>query len=293
MQILAGKAIVITGAGSGLGAAYARHVGRLGAAVVVNDIDPAACERMAAELTAAGGQAVAFAGDVSSWAFSAAIVEACIQAFGKIDGLVNNAGILRHGRVTEMTEADMRAMFAVNTFGAAACGSQAIRAMLAAGTPGSIVNVASGSQAGDIALGAYGASKAAVASLTYSWAMELKDTNVRVNAVSPLAATQMAASNTVYLAQQSASREVAYTKLPEAETNGPAIAFLLSDRSIGINGQLVRIAGNELSFVTHPMIAEPVLKGVWTDEAINDAFRDTLGARQQKLGLGYVRTGTP
>jgi NAD(P)-dependent dehydrogenase (short-subunit alcohol dehydrogenase family) len=231
------------------------------------------------------------AGDVSSWEFAGSLIEQCLNTFGRIDGLVNNAGILRHGRITEMTEADFRAMLNVNTVGAAACAAHAIPAMLAAGRPAAIVNVASGSIAGDIALGGYGASKAAVAALTFSWAMELKDTDVRVNAVSPLAHTAMAQSNMGYLAQQSASREIVYTTLPAAEINAPVIAFLLSDRAIGINGQIVRIAGQELSFVTHPMIAEPVLKDDWTDEKVAEAFRDVLAARQQKLGLGYARAG--
>lgn len=290
MKFLDGKAIVITGAGGGLGAAYARHCAALGARLVVNDVDAAAAQRMAAEITATGGTAVASAGSVASWDYAGELIAACVRAFGRIDGLVSNAGILRHGRVTEMTERDLRAMLDVNTIGTAACAAHAIRRMLGQDGHGSIVNVASGSQAGDIALGAYGASKAAVASLTYSWALELRDTNVRVNALSPLAHTAMAETNMKFLAQQSASREVAYTSLPPADVNAPAAAFLLSDRSIGINGQVVRIAGEELSFVTHPMIAEPLLKGRWDDDTLAAAFRDTLGAKQQKLGLAYART---
>lgn len=288
-RILQGKAIVITGAGGGLGAAYARHAGRLGARVVVNDLDGAAAEATAAAIRADGGEAAASAGSVSSWDYCGALVETCVERFGGIDGFVSNAGILRHGRITEMNERDLRAMLEVNTIGAAACASHAIRAMLRQGTPGSIVNVASGSQAGDIALGGYGASKAAVATLTYSWAMELRDTNVRVNAISPLAHTEMAESNMKLLAEQSAGREVAYTKLPPVDINAPTVAFLLSDASIGINGQVVRIAGTDLSYVTHPMIAEPVLKGDWSDDAVAEAFRETLAARQQKLGLAYAR----
>lgn len=289
MKILDGKAIVITGAGSGLGAAYARHCAALGARLMVNNVDAAAAEAIAGEIVAAGGTAVASAGSVASWDYAGELVAACVQAYGRIDGLLNNAGILRHGRITEMSERDLRAMLEVNTIGTVACASHAIRRMLAQDGHGSIVNVASGSQAGDIALGAYGASKAAVASLTFSWALELRDTNIRVNALSPLAHTAMAETNMKFLAQQSASREVVYTTLPAADVNAPAAAFLLSDRSIGINGQIVRIAGEDLSFVTHPMIAEPVLKGRWDDDAIEAAFRDTLGRKQQKLGLAYAR----
>jgi NAD(P)-dependent dehydrogenase (short-subunit alcohol dehydrogenase family) len=290
MGVLDGKAVVITGAGAGLGEAYARHAARHGARLVLNDVSPAAAEKIAGDIRAAGGEAVASPGDVSSWDYAGELIATCVAAFGRIDGLVNNAGILRHGRATEMTEGDLRAMFDVNALGSAACGSHAIRTMLGQGRPGSIVNVASGSQAGDIALGGYGATKAAVASLTFSWALELRETRVRVNALSPLAHTAMAESNIRHLAEQSASREVVYTTLPPAEINAPAVVFLLSDRSIGVNGQILRIAGDELSFVTHPLIAEPVLKGAWTDDAIDAAFRETLSARQQKLGLAYQRS---
>jgi NAD(P)-dependent dehydrogenase (short-subunit alcohol dehydrogenase family) len=288
-RILEGKSIVITGAGAGLGAAYARHAARLGARIVVNDIHESTAETVAEEIRGAGGEAVASAGSVASWDYCGALVDACLTHFGRIDGLVSNAGILRHGRLEEMREGDLRAMFEVNTLGAAACASHAVKAMLRQDAPAAIVNVASGSQAGDIAIGGYGASKAAVASLTFTWAMELRDTNVRVNAVSPLAHTAMAETNMTFLAQQSASREVVYTTLPQADVNAPVIAYLLSDASAGINGQIVRIAGDELSFVTHPTIAEPVLKGRWDDDSVAAAFRDTLEARQHRLGLAYAR----
>lgn len=287
LGFLDGKAIVITGAGSGLGAAYARHAGKLGALLLLNDVDPDAVGAIAGEIRDTGGRAKAFPGKIGAWDYAEQLIDTCVEEYGCIDGLVNNAGILRHGRLTEVTEGDFRAMLDVNMIGTAGCAAHAARRMLRQGTPASIVNVASGSQAGDIALGAYGASKAAVASLTYSWAMELRDTNVRVNAMSPLAGTAMASTNMQYLAQQSASREVVYTTLPPAEVSAPLAAFLLSDRSIGINGQLVRIAGDELSFVTHPLIAQPVLKGNWTDAAIDEAFRTVLATRQCRLGLAY------
>lgn len=288
LGMLEGKAVVITGAGNGIGAAYARHIARLGALIVVNDIDRDAAGRISDEIAGQGGTAIACPGDVSSWSFAESLIAQCVSRFGKIDGLVNNAGILRHGRVTEMTEADFRAMLGVNTIGTAACGCAAIRAMRVAETTGSIVNVASGSQAGDIALGGYGASKAAVASLTFSWAMELRDTPVRVNAISPLAETAMSESNKDYLAMQSQDREVVYTSLPQAETNAPVVAFLLSDAAMGLNGQVVRIAGRQLSLVTHPMIADPVLEDDWTDRKVARAFAETLMDRQQVLGLGYA-----
>lgn len=289
MNSLMGKAVVITGAGSGLGAAYARHAGGLGASVVVNDISAAAAQATVDAIRAAGGNAVAHSGDVSSWSYAQSLVDACVDAFGAITGMVNNAGILRIGKILELTEADLRQMVEVNLIGTAACASHAARRMLAAGKGGSIINVASGSQAGDIALGGYGATKGGVASLTYSWAMELRGTGVRVNALSPLAETAMAAQNKALMAEQAASREVHYAALPDPAVNAPVVSFLLSDAAADINGQVIRIAGKQLSYVTHPLIADPVLAGEWDYDAVSVAFADTLIENQQPLGLGYVR----
>lgn len=289
MTTLEGKAVVITGAGAGLGAAYARQAASLGASVVVNDVNADKAAAVAAEIVAAGGRALAFSGDISSWDFAGALIGICVETYGRIDALVNNAGILHHGRLTDMTEADLRRMLEVNTIGTAACASHAVSAMLKQGTPASIINVTSGSQAGDIALGGYGASKAAVASFTYTWAMELKTTNVRVNAISPLALTAMARSNMQFLALQSASSEVVYTTLPDPADSAPVVTFLISDASIGITGQVIRIAGNQLSYVTHPMIAHPVLEGKWTHESVEEAFRERLGREQRRLGLSFER----
>ncbi|MEO5323573.1 SDR family NAD(P)-dependent oxidoreductase [Mesorhizobium sp. CC13] len=289
MKSLEGKAVVITGAGSGLGAAYARHAAGLGAAIVVNDISAEAAQSTVDSIAAAGGKAVAHAGDVSSWSYAQSLVDACIDAFGAINGIVNNAGILRIGKILDLTEADMRRMVEINLIGTAACASHAARRMLAAGKGGSIINVASGSQAGDIALGGYGATKGGVASLTYSWAMELRGTGVRVNALSPLAETAMAAQNKALMAEQAASREVHYAALPDADVNAPVVSYLLSDAAEKINGQVVRIAGKQLSFVTHPLIADPVIEGDWSYEAVGAAFAETLADNQQPLGLGYQR----
>ncbi|MEW6645243.1 MAG: SDR family oxidoreductase [Pseudomonadota bacterium] len=284
---LAGKAVVITGSGSGLGSAYARHAAALGAAVVVNDIDAKAAEATVAAISSAGGKAIACPGDVSSWTFADTLMEACLDTFGMLTGLVNNAGILRPASMEDMTEIDLRRMFEINVLGTAACAQAAARRLRAAGKGGSIVNVASGSHAGDIGLGGYGATKGAVASLTYGWAMELRGSGVRMNAVSPLADTAMAAQNAPLLALQSAGRDVKYTALPAAAVNAPVISFLLSDHSGGIHGQIVRIADRQLSFVTHPMIAAPVLEGDWSFAAVVRAFEQTLSQAQRKLGLTF------
>ena len=288
---LAGKAVVITGAGRGLGAAYARHAAHLGAAVIVNDIDARRAEQSAQRIVAQGGRAIAAPGDVSSWDFADRLVASCVEAFGTISGLVNNAGILRPARLEDLSETDLRQMLAVNLVGTIACARAAVLRMRRLGLGGSIVNVASGAQAGDIALGAYGATKGAVASLTYSWAMELRGSGIRMNAVSPLAETDMARQNAHLMAAQAAAREVQYAALPDPDISAPVVSFLLSDAAAPVTGQVVRIAGRLLSYVSHPMIAAPVLEDDWSFARVSEAFSRTLTARQHKLGLAFADAG--
>lgn len=142
-QPLQGKSVVITGSGRGLGAAYARFAASVGAAVVVNDIDPQPAEEVVAEIRAGGGEAVAAVADVSSWDGAAAVVHSCIETFGTIDGLVNNAGRFSMSRLDEMDPDDVAELMATNVLGTAFCGSQAAHHMVRRGA-GSIVNVTSG-----------------------------------------------------------------------------------------------------------------------------------------------------
>jgi NAD(P)-dependent dehydrogenase (short-subunit alcohol dehydrogenase family) len=289
MKPLDGKMIVITGAGGGLGSAYARHAAANGAKVLVNDIDAAAARATVEAIRAEGGDAVARAGDISDWDFASSLAQACVEAFGDITGFVSNAGILRPDRVDAIRQGDVRRSLDINVVGTIAGATAAIRHMQQSGKGGSIINVASGSQAGDIALSVYGASKAAIAALTYSWAMELRGSGIRVNAISPLAETGMAAQNKHLMSVQAAGRDVHYASLPDPEVSAPLVSYLLSDAAAEINGQVVRIAGRQLSYVTHPLIGDPLLVDDWDYARIAAAFTGTLKDAQHKLGLAYVR----
>src|SRR5690349_6322828 len=119
MGTLDGKAIVVTGSGRGIVAEIAKLAAREGASVVVTDIDRAEAERIAAEIVQAGGKAVAHVADVSNWTGARTLIERCDDSYGKIDGLVNNAGIFRIARVDEMTEADLRTTMESNVLGVA------------------------------------------------------------------------------------------------------------------------------------------------------------------------------
>jgi NAD(P)-dependent dehydrogenase (short-subunit alcohol dehydrogenase family) len=273
---LRGKAVVVTGAGRGLGAAYARLAAAEGASVVVNDVDADRAVAVAEEI---GGRA--FAADIATWEGAGALIEHCVEAYGAIDGLVNNAGIFRLADPLVQDPAEFRAVVEVNLLGSAYCGLHAIRAMVPRGT-GSVVNVTSSSHAGSAAMGAYGASKGGVASLTYCWAADLAGTGVRVNAVSPNAHTRMADEYERYLGDRARGQNL--RKPPEQ--NAPAVVFLLSDAASGVHGQIVRVDGEELSLIGHPVVlGRGVSAPQWTVASVAEAFERELAGCLQPVGL--------
>ena len=285
MSSLQGKAIVVTGSGRGIGAGIAKLAASEGASVVVTDIDKAEAEQVAAEIVKAGGKAVAHAADISDWNGAAGLIQCCVDTYGKIDGLVNNAGLFRLARVDEMTEADVRAIVSVNVFGTAFTARHAIPHMMKQKS-GSIVNVTSGGHFGLPNMSAYGASKGAAASFTYAWSAEMKEFNIRVNALSPMAATRMADASAAYMASKGL-KKASNVSGPPAEANAPVVVYLLSDLAKDVTGQIVRIEGKELSLVSHPGVALPILErsAGWDIASVADAFTRELGKRQFPTGV--------
>jgi NAD(P)-dependent dehydrogenase (short-subunit alcohol dehydrogenase family) len=270
----------MTGAGRGIGAACARFAAAAGAELVLNDIDADVLAGVVAGIERAGGKVTGHTCDVSSWASAEGLVQRCLDEYGRIDGLFNNAGIVHLAQPHEQDEGSLRRVVEVNLLGAAFCGIHAIRAMRRQGT-GVVLNVTSGAQAGWNLMGAYGASKGGVASLTYCWAMDLGGTGIRVNALSPVGETRLREVFAAYLGDT-------YKPKPGVppEVNGPVVAYLLSDRSAHLNGQVVRIDGPELSLLRHPGILEPSLRrDHWTFEDVCSAFETQLSGMIEPLGM--------
>ena len=190
MGLLDGKKVVVTGAGRGIGAAIARLAAQEGASVVVNDLDLEPAKEVVADIESAGGQAVAQAADIVDWEGAGSVIDRCVVEFGGIDGLVANAGMFSMSLPAEQRPEDLRRMIEFNSLAVAYPGLHAIRHMEAQGS-GSLVNVTSSSVGGLAAMGAYGASKGAVLSLTVGWALDLQPRGVRVNGLSPIAMTRM------------------------------------------------------------------------------------------------------
>lgn len=289
MGVLDGKAVAVTGGGRGLGEAYARFAAEEGAAVVVNDIDGDPARDVADGIVKDGGRAVAHVADVADWDAAKSIVQRCVAEFGALDGVVNNAGAFSMSKIQEgQVEADIRRMVDTNVLGSYFVGAHAVRQMVDQGR-GSIVNVSSGASCGFASMSAYAATKGAASSLTYSWAMDLAGTGVRVNAICPQARTRMAAHMLDYLGVGGAARGEAIRYQSDPEANAPVAVYLLSDLSGDLNGQVVRIVDGDLGLLSHPAIAEPSYhrRDGWTVEDVARVFVSDLAARQ--LPLGVVR----
>jgi len=278
MGMLDGKAIVVTGAGRGLGEAYATHAAHAGASVVVNDIDAELAKQTAEAIRGYGGIAVDSGHDVADPEQARDLVRTCVTEFGKIDGLVNNAGLNYEASPFEDDYAQMRELFEVNVFGTFNCGWAAVEAMREAGSTGSIVNVSSGAHFGQRRLGAYSASKGAVASLTYSWALDLDALGIRVNAVCPVAHTRM-----VWKSERSL-RAIPPDRTPSKVA--PLVLFLLSDAATGITGQLIRCNGSDLHVVGQPYFKQPILhRETWDTDSVARAFNEVFQSHLEPFGL--------
>jgi NAD(P)-dependent dehydrogenase (short-subunit alcohol dehydrogenase family) len=288
-QPLRGKAILITGAGRGLGETYARACAALGGRVFLVDLNPDTVSAVAGDILHAGHQAAWSRCDVSDPADASAAVDSCVSIYGRIDGVVNNAAMYAIGQVGELDDETCRKMVEVNVLGVIYVSHAGIRAMRKTG--GSIVNVTSGAQSGIPYVSIYGATKGAVASFTYGAAIDLADTAVRINAMSPLAETSQTKEGREY--RENRGEPYLPKALPSTADNAAAVAYLLSDYATGIRGQVVRIDPTGLSLMAHPgLLPHTVQRGsAWTFESVREAFERSLAACQVPVGVVPVPSG--
>jgi NAD(P)-dependent dehydrogenase (short-subunit alcohol dehydrogenase family) len=264
VNLLAGKGVLVTGAGGGLGRAYALACAAEGGRIVVNDVDPTAADAVAAEITASGGTAVGIGGSVACWDESRAMVERCTAQFGAIDGVVANAGVRHEAPPWEETEAGLRRIAEVNVLGVQFTVTHAMRAMVDARRGGAVVTIVSGARFGLRGMSAYGASKGAVAAMTENWALEGMAVGIRVNGLSPLALTPMSLGDT---------REER-PPLPPAEDVAPVVPALLSDALGTVTGRVFRFDGRRLQAYLPVALDERDQRGgPWDAEGLSTALR--------------------
>ena len=296
---LAGKVAVVTGAGRGIGRCVALYLAEQGARVVVNDAgvtpdgtgqDQAPADQVVAEIVAAGGQAVASHDSVASMEGGVHIVGAALDAWGRIDILFNNAGILRDGMFIKMDEADWDAVIAVHLKGAFAC-TKAAATHMQRQRCGRIINASSSSGLmGNAAQANYGAAKSGIAGFTRVLARDLGRYGITCNAIAPMAATRL----TVGMADMAAKYGLV---IPEPEYVAPLVAYLASDAAWNVNGQVFYVFGGSVCLAQPPVPRRTIFKREgWTVDELIEAvpaqltqFIDNPGPPAEHLRPAFAR----
>jgi 3-oxoacyl-[acyl-carrier protein] reductase len=242
-----GKVAVVTGAGGGIGAAYARGLAAAGACVVVAEIDKPAGERVAAELTASGAEALAIEVDVASPESTRAMAERAAAHFGGVDFLVNNAALFGGMKLAPYIDVDWdyyTRFMNINVNGALLCARACVPHMRRRGG-GAIVNQSS--TAAWMATGFYSLAKLALNGLTQGLARELGPQKIRVNAIAP-GPTETGALKSVvpdaFIKPMVAGLPLARIGTPNDHV--PALLFLLSDAAAWVTGQIVNVDGGQV-----------------------------------------------
>jgi NAD(P)-dependent dehydrogenase (short-subunit alcohol dehydrogenase family) len=277
---------VVTGAGRGIGRAVAGALAAAGFRVVVNDTggtfegrdaDERVAEVAAREIEDRGGTATWNSDSVATMAGAERLIACALDRYGRIDVLVNNAGITRQNMVWDMSEADFDAVLATNLKGQFAC-VQAVAPHMIGQRSGSIVNMSSGvSMAGSVATSNYCASKAGVVGFSFATAMELGPFGVRVNAVFPAGHSRL---HTKPEPWRDRYRITERPPMPEdawpVDAVLPVVVYLASDASRDVNGQLFAAGGATIGWYATWSPAREVATPPWTDPHAVGAAMDEL-----------------
>jgi NAD(P)-dependent dehydrogenase (short-subunit alcohol dehydrogenase family) len=290
MGKLDGKVAAITGSGRGIGRGIALLMAKEGAKVVVNDLggdvsgvgaDKTPAQQVVDEIKSAGGQAVANAENIATVKGGEALVQSAVDSFGKLDILVNCAGILRDRMIFNMTEEEWDAVVAVHLKGHF-CTIRPASALMRQQKNGRIINFSSGSALGAPGQPNYAAAKAGILGLTYSCANALAKYGITCNAIMPGAATRMTDTIPANFAQQmglSTSSEQAQTSPMDPVNVAPIVVYLASDAAQKVNGQVFGASGYRIALYTH-LVPEKVIysQGPWDLDHLFKVFDSTLGS---------------
>jgi NAD(P)-dependent dehydrogenase (short-subunit alcohol dehydrogenase family) len=276
MGILDGKVAVITGSGGGIGKEHALYFAKEGAKVVVNDLGgardgtgsgTAMADSVVKEIKDLGGEAVANYDSVATSEGARSIIQTALDNYGKIDILINNAGILRDKTMLKMTEEMWDAVLTVHLKGTFLCTQVAATHMKDAGW-GRIINTTSiAGLIGNFGQSNYGSAKAGIAGFTRVTALELRKYGVTVNAIAPVALTRMTEDVPMF---KGATRE-----MMGPQYIAPVAAFLASDLASGITGMIVGVQGRRIHI--YKMVeTQGVTKseGMWTPQEIKERWAE-------------------
>lgn len=276
MSLLSGEVVVVTGAGRGLGRAHALELASRGAKVLVNDIDRSASET-AEMIVARGGAARASINSVTDAKAVREMFGLATSELGAVTGLVNNAGIIRESLPWQDDPEAVRRLVDINLMGTILCGMEAAKVMEAHGRGGSIINVSSSASFGRRLVWAYSATKGAVASLTYSWALSMPEIGVRVNCFAPYARTAMSDGGPL-------STEHVIGDRWAPERISALVSYLISSLAVDVNGCFVRFDGEEMRLVSKPHLSDVAVRHErWDVEDVAAAFATALAGRSDAV----------
>ncbi|HEY8517427.1 MAG TPA: SDR family oxidoreductase [Candidatus Binatia bacterium] len=280
-RYLEGKSIAVTGAGRGIGRAVALACAAAGAKVVVNDYgvsidgkEPTSevANAVVEEIKAAGGEAVANAESVATMEGGASIVKTAIDNFGRIDGVVCVAGILRERMLFNLTEEDWDPVIATHLKGTFTV-FRAAAAVMREQKSGTLIGFTSGAFAGSVAQANYSAAKGGIVSLVRSAAAGMYRYGVTANCIAPVARTRM-----------SANVPMEISGIGEPEDVAPMVVYLLSDKARHITGQVYTVSGGKIAVWNQPEEVRAMFKdGRWTVEEIEQRLPNTVGFERMKL----------
>jgi len=290
---LQGKAIVVTGGGRGIGRAIALAAAAEGASVVVADYGgdinrrgagtSEAADAVVAEIEGAGGKAVASAVDVASMDGGRAVVQAAVDSFGRLDGLLCCAGITVTKYLWDLEEQEWDDVIAVHVKGHFSCAQAAAKVMMEQGS-GSLLFFSSGALTGMPNMTAYATAKAAILGFTWSTAYALERYGITTNCLIPSAATRM--SDSIYANAGTLSKRFGDTMQSDLAGGtyrdpaniAPLAIFLLSDAARDINGQIFRVQGYEIGHMAGIGFDKMMTSiGPWEVDAISERLPKELG----------------
>ncbi len=279
---LAGKVVALTGGGGGIGRAVALAAAEEGARVLVADYgvgmageDPSSevAEAVVAEIAKRGGEAIAVADDISMMESGERLITTAVETWGRIDGVVAVAGILRERMLFNMSEDEWDAVIATHLKGHFTVFRAAAAAMRKQEGGGALVGFTSGAFAGSVAQANYAAAKGGIVSLVRSAAAGLYRYGVTANAVAPVARTRMSANVPSELAEMGDPEDVA-----------PMVIYLLSDQARHVTGQVYTVVGSKIAVWNQPAEVRAMwADGRWTPELIAERLDGTVG--QEPMGL--------
>jgi len=271
------KVYIVAGGGRGIGKATAVYLADAGADVVVNRVseDPSVVETIRDR----GGSAMAHFGDVSELAYTEGLIADTVDEFGRLDGVINFAGVLRDAYLLEMSGEEWDQVIDVHLRGHFSLLRNAARHWRdeadggALDTQRSFVTVTSRQAFGSVGQLNYATAKAGVLGTTWTAATELERFNVRVNSLMPLAFTEMIAQIPEEKRPDGWTRE----RMPPGKVE-PVAAYLLSDEAADVTGCIVRSHADKVGLVSEPEITPVAFReGGWTFDSLAEEFRDTLG----------------